>query len=406
MFNEGAAPENPPVPRVFVPLYFMPPLIELHNVRKVFKTTAGEYIALKNIDLTFEQGEFTAIMGKSGSGKSTLINMITGIDHPSAGSVRVGETTIHRMNEGQLAEWRGRTLGIVFQFFQLLPTLTVLENTMLPMDYCDRYDPGEREDKAMSLLAMLELEEMADKLPAALSGGQQQIAAIARALANDPPLLIADEPTGNLDSRTAQRVLEIFEVLACQGKTILIVTHDPTLAQRAGRRVLISDGELINEQIAQAMPILSHGQMLQLTHLVAPRHYEAGATIARQGALEAGLYIITHGEVEILRQSGKNQSEVIGVIQAGQYFSNLELLETEACNLTFRAVAQAPVETLCLTLTQFTQWLSENPTAESALRQAAVQHSQNYCPGEQTPATRRKSPITRLLRATSTRRPS
>ena len=186
------------------------PLIELREVVKTFKTTAGDFQALKGINLTFEQGEFTSIMGKSGSGKSTLINMITGIDHPTAGSVRVGEAEIHRMSQGKMAEWRGRTLGIVFQFFQLLPTLSVLENTMLPMDYCNMYAPAEREGRAMELLKLMGLEGEADKLPLALSGGQQQIAAIARSLANDPAIIMADEPTGNLDSRTAEHVLAIF----------------------------------------------------------------------------------------------------------------------------------------------------------------------------------------------------
>ena len=209
------------------------PLIELREVVKTFKTTAGDFQALKGINLTFEQGEFTSIMGKSGSGKSTLINMITGIDHPTAGSVRVGEAEIHRMSQGKMAEWRGRTLGIVFQFFQLLPTLSVLENTMLPMDYCNMYAPAEREGRAMELLKLMGLEGEADKLPLALSGGQQQIAAIARSLANDPPIIVADEPTGNLDSRTAEHVLAIFGELADQGKTILIVTHDPALGRRS-----------------------------------------------------------------------------------------------------------------------------------------------------------------------------
>jgi putative ABC transport system ATP-binding protein len=172
-------------------------LIELRNIYKVFKTSAGDYLALKGIDLDFEAGEFTAIMGKSGSGKSTLINMITGIDHPTSGVVQVGDREIHHMKEGQLAEWRGRNLGIVFQFFQLLPTLTLLENTMLPMDYCNMYEPAEREGKAMDLLKMLGLDEMADKLPQ-LSGGQQQIAAIARRW-RDPPIWWRTA-AGSLDS--------------------------------------------------------------------------------------------------------------------------------------------------------------------------------------------------------------
>ena len=203
--------------------------INLENIVKVFKTPAGEFFALKNISMGFDQGEFTAIMGKSGSGKSTLINMITGIDHPTSGAVRIGGTELYKFKEGQMAEWRGKNLGIVFQFFQLLPTLSILENTILPMDYCNIHPPAEREKRAHDLLKRLDLDDFADKLPAGVSGGQQQIAAIARSLANDPPIIIADEPTGNLDSRTAELVLNIFEQLAREGKTILIVTHDPIL---------------------------------------------------------------------------------------------------------------------------------------------------------------------------------
>ncbi len=190
------------------------PFIELRDVHKVYKTAAGDFLALHRINLAFERGEFTAIMGKSGSGKSTLINMITGIDHPTSGSVRIGDVDLYKMQEGRMAEWRGRNMGIVFQFFQLLPTLTVLENVLLPMDYCSVYDPAERVSRAMAWMTLVGLDGMADKLPAALSGGQQQIAAIARALANDPPILIADEPTGNLDSRSANLVLNLFEQLA------------------------------------------------------------------------------------------------------------------------------------------------------------------------------------------------
>jgi ABC-type lipoprotein export system ATPase subunit len=355
-------------------------LIELQDVKKIFKTAAGEYDALKGINLSFEAGEFTAIMGKSGSGKSTLINMITGIDHPTSGTVRVADTEIHRMSESQLAVWRGRTLGIVFQFFQLLPTLSILENTLLPMDFCNMYAPSEREGRAMNLLRMLDLEEEADKLPAALSGGQQQIAAIARALANDPPILVADEPTGNLDSRTAGRVLSIFEQLAEQYKTILIVTHDPSLARRSTRKVLISDGELINGIVAQALPMLSHPHMLKITHQVVARTYEPGAAIARQGAIDEGIYIVTHGRVEILHQKDRPVLTLIGYILPGEYFSQLEIVETPACDLCFRASLEGPVEMLCLSVDDFNHLLNDSPAVSNALRQAAVERSAQYCP--------------------------
>ena len=226
------------------------PIIVLDSVVKAYDTAAGPYHALKGVDLRINRGEFVAVVGKSGSGKSTLMNMITGIDRPTSGQVHVAGTTITHLDENALAEWRGRSLGIIFQFFQLLPTLTVAENVMLPMDFCDYGLESERRARAMMLLARMELTEQADKLPAALSGGQQQRVAIARALANDPPLLMADEPTGNLDSRTADAIFRLFEELAHQGKTVVMVTHDTDLARRAGRAVTVADGQIItNERI-------------------------------------------------------------------------------------------------------------------------------------------------------------
>jgi putative ABC transport system ATP-binding protein len=226
------------------------PIIVLDTVVKAYDTAAGPYHALKGVDLRINRGEFVAVVGKSGSGKSTLMNMITGIDRPTSGQVHVAGTTITHLDENALAEWRGRSLGIIFQFFQLLPTLTVAENVMLPMDFCDYGHESERRARAMMLLARMELTEQADKLPAALSGGQQQRVAIARALANDPPLLMADEPTGNLDSRTADAIFRLFEELAHQGKTVVMVTHDTDLARRAGRAVTVADGQIITNERA------------------------------------------------------------------------------------------------------------------------------------------------------------
>ncbi|MEN6430185.1 MAG: ABC transporter ATP-binding protein, partial [Coriobacteriales bacterium] len=183
------------------------------------------------------------------SGKTTLINMITGIDHPTSGEIVVAGTRVHALSENELARWRGRTIGVVFQFFQLLPTLTVLENVLLPMDFCHMWTPRERTARAMYLLEQVELADQADKLPAALSGGQQQRAAIARALANDPPILAADEPTGNLDSKTAEAVFGLFEGLVQQHKTIIMVTHDNDLAQRVRRALHVSDGQIAEERV-------------------------------------------------------------------------------------------------------------------------------------------------------------
>lgn len=228
-----------------------PALIEMTNICKLYHTGSGEFTALKDVSVTFYEGEFVAIVGRSGSGKSTLINMITGIDHPTSGQVCIGGVDIHHMNESKMSVWRGKNLGIVFQFFQLLPMLSLLENAMLPMDFCELYPPDEREPRAMGLLRRLGLEEEAHKLPLAVSGGQQQTAAVARALANDPPILVADEPTGNLDSVTAETVMQIFEELVQQGKTVLMVTHDPDLAQRATRQVILEDGRIVSTEAVQ-----------------------------------------------------------------------------------------------------------------------------------------------------------
>jgi len=226
--------------------------ISLKGVTKAYQTDTGPFWALKGIDLEVYPGEFVAVVGKSGSGKSTLINVFTGIDHPTDGEVIVAQTQIGRLDEGQMAEWRGRQMGIVFQFFQLLPTLTIVENVMLPMDLCDVYVPDERHERAMYLLEQMELADLANTFPAAVSGGHQQRAAIARALANDPPILVADEPTGNLDSKTADDVFALFESLVAEGKTILMVTHDDELAGRVPRVLTLADGLVVNETLGQA----------------------------------------------------------------------------------------------------------------------------------------------------------
>jgi putative ABC transport system ATP-binding protein len=223
-------------------------MIDLRQIVKAYKTPAGDFVALKGIDLCVGAHEFVAVVGKSGSGKSTLGNMITGIDRPTSGTIEVGGTPIHLLSEGASAVWRGRTVGVIFQFFQLLPTLSVLENVMLPMDFCNTFR-GRRRERALELLEAVELTDQADKLPTALSGGQQQRAAIARALANDPPILVADEPTGNLDSRTADAVFHLFETLVAGGKTIVMVTHDNDLARRASRTVKLADGMIVADHL-------------------------------------------------------------------------------------------------------------------------------------------------------------
>ena len=219
-------------------------LVHVDNVIKNFQGPAGVINVLRSVSLTVDQGQFVGVRGPSGSGKSTLINMITGIDRPTSGSVRVAGQPIEKMSENQLARFRGKNIGVIFQFFQLLPTLTIVENVMLPMDFCRVWKPRERPERAMMLLEQVGLADQAHKLPNTLSGGQQQRAAIARALANDPPLLMADEPTGNLDSKTADMVFTLFEELVKKGKTFIMVTHDVELAKRIPRLVEVFDGVL------------------------------------------------------------------------------------------------------------------------------------------------------------------
>jgi putative ABC transport system ATP-binding protein len=219
-------------------------MIKLRGLSKIYHTPAGEFAALRNIDLEIAAGEFVAIVGKSGSGKSTLLNLLGGIDIPTSGTLEVGGTAIQGLHQSRLAAWRGRNVGFVFQFFQLLPTLTVAENVMLPMDFCQTYPVRERRKRALDLLGRVGVAPQADKLPSALSGGEQQRAAIARGLANDPPVILADEPTGNLDSVTATAVLDLFRRLASSGKTVVIATHERDITRLVDRQVEVADGSL------------------------------------------------------------------------------------------------------------------------------------------------------------------
>jgi len=223
-------------------------LIDLRDVVKTYETGAGGVTVLEDITLQVQPGEFVGVVGPSGSGKSTLLNMITGIDRPTSGAVFVGGQAVHELSENQLARWRGRNVGVIFQFFQLLPTLTILENVMLPMDFCKVYRRRERKEKALYLLEQVGIAEHAHKLPSGLSGGEQQRAAIARAIANDPPLIVADEPTGNLDTSTANEVFALFENLVAQGKTMIVVTHDRSLSTRTGRVLHLLDGRIHNDE--------------------------------------------------------------------------------------------------------------------------------------------------------------
>jgi len=221
--------------------------VKLENINKIFQVADTQFVALKDVNVTFNQHEFTAVVGRSGSGKSTLMNMITGIDKPTTGQVMIDGQSIHQLPETRMAKWRGENLGIVFQFYQLIPVLTLLENVMIPMQIAHKYSHAERVERAYSLLEMVNLKHYAHKKPFLVSGGQQQSTAIARALANDPPILIADEPTGNLSSREADKIFNIFQQLSDTGKTIIMVTHNEELARRAKRTLKLVDGEIARD---------------------------------------------------------------------------------------------------------------------------------------------------------------
>ncbi len=347
--------------------------IHLHEVVKSYKTGAGDVTVLNNIDLVIEQGEFVGVIGKSGSGKSTLINMLTGIDRPSSGQVFVGGVPVHSLTENQMAVWRGKNLGIVFQFFQLLPMLSLVENIMLPMDFCNAYPIPERKERAMHLLEMVDMQDHANKLPTAISGGQQQRVAIARALANDPPIIVADEPTGNLDSKTAEAVFEMFRKLVETGKTLIMVTHDSSLANRVKRTVLISDGEVVNEFVARALPTLTQQQMLEATRQLKPLRFAPGKSIIEEGARQDKFYIVTKGKVDVLLHRPQANDIAVAQFEPGQYFGEIELLSggTRQAAATIRASAQSPAEVVVLDRNKFFKLIEESEATRSAVEQLA-----------------------------------
>jgi len=353
-----------------------PPMIDLRHVDKYYQSAAGDYHALKAIDLCICGGEFVSIIGKSGSGKSTLLNMITGIDRPTTGEVYVNGTAIHELSENQLAGWRGENLGIIFQFFQLLPALTLKQNVILPMDLAGKYRTRERRERAEHLLELVGLGEHMEKLPSMVSGGQQQRAAMARALANDPPVVIADEPTGNLDSKTAATVFELFNQLVKEGKTVIIVTHDSSLARHAHRTALIADGEIVNEYVAQVLPDLTHPQLLAATHKFTPREYEPGAMILTEGKDNDKFYIVSKGTVEIVLPRPNQTDVVILQLGPGKYFGEIAFFHHTKSNASVRAAESAPVEVLAISYDQLNELLSQSEVTREALHQAAHKHEQ------------------------------
>lgn len=343
-------------------------LIELRKIVKTYETAAGKFTVLKSVDVTVDKGEFVAVIGKSGSGKSTLVNMVTGIDRPTSGEVLVGDSAVHKFSESQMAVWRGKNLGIIFQFFQLLPTLSLIENIMLPMDFCNMFTPGERRKRAMDLLEQVDMAEHAHKLPSAVSGGQAQRVAIARALANDPPILIADEPTGSLDSKTASAVFELFEKMIDQGKTIVMVTHDNDLARRASRAIIVVDGQVTNQYVTKALPYLGVDQMTWVARQLERQTYESGATIVTQGEMADRFFIITRGEVEIFINHPDGQEIVVDRLERGQYFGEVGLLSGGTRTATVRAAPEGEVEVAFLSRDAFAKLLQESEETRGVMQ--------------------------------------
>lgn len=354
-------------------------LIHLTNVSKAYQTEAGNFYALKNVNLQVDPGEFVAVIGKSGSGKSTLINMITGIDHPTLGNIYIADTKINSLSEGKMADWRGRNMGIVFQFFQLLPTLTVMENVMLPMDFCGMYASKERRVKAKELLEMVEIgSEQGDKLPSQLSGGQQQRVAIARALANDPKIIAADEPTGNLDSKTAELIFTLFGRLVEKGKTIMMVTHDRDLAKKVQRTLVISDGEIIEEYLARTFPGLTEKQLVWVTSQLTRRKVDPGEAVLKRGEPVDTLYIVTKGKVEVVIGNTSEREFVVTELGRGKYFGEIELIKGGKSLATVRATHNEPAEVVALSREVFNQLLKQASAVQKQMGMAAEEHFKEH----------------------------
>jgi ABC-type lipoprotein export system ATPase subunit len=351
-------------------------MVDLRAVDKYYTSAAGDYHALKGIDLQISPGEFVSIIGKSGSGKSTLLNMMSGIDRPTTGEVWINGTALHELSENQMAIWRGGNLGILFQFFQLLPALSLLQNVILPMDLAGKYARRERRRRAEGLLEIVGLAEHQNKLPSMISGGQQQRAALARALANDPPLIVADEPTGNLDSKTAETIFALFNELVTQGKTVIIVTHDSSLAKGAHRTALIADGEIVNEYVAKALSTLTFDQLLAASHMVQPRLYDAGAMILDEGKNSDAFFIVAKGNVEVILPRPNHSDVVVVELGPGKYFGEMEFFHERRSRASIRASKTGPVQVFALTYEQLSQLLSQSEVTREVLHKAADAHEQ------------------------------
>jgi len=342
-------------------------LIRLVDVVKTFPSGSATTAALRGVGLEVGAGEFVAVIGKSGSGKTTLANMVTAIDRPTSGEVWVAETPIHSLGEGEAARWRGRTVGVVFQFFQLLPTLSLLDNVVLPMELCRLYPRRERRERALGLLEQVGMAQAARKLPSAVSGGQQQRVAIARALATDPPVLVADEPTGNLDSKTAESVHTLFGELVAGGKTVVVVTHDAGLAERATRTVLVSDGQIVNEYVRRALAALDLDQLATAFAHLQREQYAPGTVVVRQGDPADTFYIVTGGEAQVILERPGGHPVLVARLGPGEYFGEIALLRGGHRMATVRACAVKGLEVMALDRETFERVTQESDTIRHEL---------------------------------------
>jgi len=335
-------------------------LIEFRQVVKTYETPAGPFTALKGVDLQVNQGEFVAVIGKSGSGKSTLINMVTGIDRPSLGELYVAGIPIHTLDEQAMIRWRRQYVGVVFQFFQLLPTLSLIENIMLPMEFSNRLQPTQRLERARQLLDMVGLADQGHKYPSMVSGGQQQRAAIARSLANDPDILIADEPTGSLDSKTADTIFRLFENLIAQNKTILMVTHDQDLAARVSRVVMIADGEIIDKPLRYALPQLDNKLLVDLSAQLTSVTYPPNTIIFEQNSPSDNFYIVLNGRVDIIKTHPTGETITLATLHSGQYFGEMGLIDGTPRSATARTSAHGQTILMSLDRKSFLNLLDES----------------------------------------------
>lgn len=323
------------------------PFVRLKDVVKEYRTDAGSFSALKGINLEVRAGEFLGIVGKSGAGKTTLLNMISAVDRLTSGEIWVGGTRVHALSQTQQSKWRGRTLGVVHQTFQLMSMLTLIDNVMLPIDFQGLYHPRKSVAHALSLLADLDIAQHAYKLPTQISGGQQQRVAIARALANDPALILADEPTGSLDSATAASTMEILKRITQRGKTIIMATHDAGLMRYFSRTVILFDGEILNETLTRLFPMVEHQRLVEAGHAYTQFTVKPGQPIVSRGEALTGLFVIIRGSAQIVAEHGR------ATIDAGMVFGCDDLLAEKPSRASLVANGAMDAEIGLLPRTQF-----------------------------------------------------